>query len=708
LARLFLSKDFLPEYARLDKQVQSAVESAIGEFTEHTYAGLHLEKLTHSKDDRIRTIRIDGSWRGVVLAPDSGDVYCLLTVMLHDKAIAYAKSRRFSVNEAVGVLEVRNEEALDELQPTLQAIASRADERMFAKVSDADLKRLGVDAAVIPVVRLLATDAHLEALQSVLPEVQYTALYSIACGMTVDEAWVEVCQYLPAEKPLPTGIDTNDLTSALARTPGQVTPVSGPAALQQILAHPFAAWRTFLHPSQHAIAYQRSYAGPAQVTGSAGTGKTVTALHRAAYLSQQLASARRGPKDGPPILLTTFTTSLADALQAQLALLIGDERVRGLVEILNVDKLANRVVREARGALRIADPAVVRARFAIAAEEAGTELTPSFVEHEWEQVILGQDLRSEEAYLTCQRAGRGSPLTKAQRSQVWHVTQRVTADLGGAGESTYLQIVCEAARLLAESGRTLYRHVIIDEGQDLHPAQWRLLRAVVAPGPDDLFIAADPHQRIYNNRVSLASLGINVRGRSRRLSVNYRTTAEILTWAVPLLGTTPVTGLDDEAASLRGYRSPIHGRRPDSHAAATREDELAALARHISGWIESGIEPHAIGVAARSSAVAKQARDALKLARIPALALTTQSPKNAVRVGTMHGMKGLEFRAVAVIGVDDGAVPAMSAVTPADQDRLAHNQDLQRERCVLFVACTRARDYLYVSYTGRPSTFLPS
>ncbi len=188
--------------------------------------------------------------------------------------------------------------------------------------------------------------------------------------------------------------------------------------------------------------------------------------------------------------------------------------------------------------------------------------------------------------------------------------------------------------------------------------------------------------------------------------MNYRTTAEILTWAVPLLGSAPVTGLDDQAASLLGYRSPIHGHKPEIYSAATRDEEIAALANTVRGWIDSGVEPHAIGVAARSGSLAKQAREALKAAGIPTLALATQSAKSAVRAGTMHGMKGLEFQAVAVIGVEDGLVPAASALTPADQDALSHAQDIQRERCVLFVACTRARDHLYVSYTGQPSPFV--
>ncbi len=711
MARLAIAKDFLAEYAKLEKNVQSAVESAIGKFAEHTHAGVHLEKLQHSRDRHVRTIRIDSFWRGIVLAPDSGDTYCLITVLPHDKANAYATSHRFSVNQALGVMEVRDETALEQLEPSLRTVAATAQKLLLAHVSDADMKRLGVDEQIIPVVRLLTSEAHLEAMQGVLPGAQYTALYALACGMTVDEAWTEVAQYLPAQAP-PERVDETDLVTAMERTPGQVAFVSGHEELQRILAHPFAAWRIFLDSSQRKIAYQPSYNGPAQVTGGAGTGKTVTALHRAAYLAGrhgEPAVARQQHQDaGAPILLTTFTRNLAESLDAQLSLLIEDDAVRSRIEVINVDRLAYRVVAQARGASpAIADNQQLRARWAAAsAAETGVALTPEFLQHEWEQVILAQDLHTEQAYLTCLRSGRGTRLSKPQRSQVWRAAQRVVGELQAAGQSTHIQLANEATHIVRQSLRAPYRHVIVDEAQDLHPAQWRLLRAAVKEGPDDLFIVGDPHQRIYDNRVSLARLGIQARGRSRRLRVNYRTTQEILAWAVPLLGGAPIIGLEGEADSLAGYRSPMHGRRPEVRGARDREEELKILTERLCEWIADGIEPHAIGVAARAAYLAKQARDVLERAGVSAAALTAKGKKDAVRAGTMHGMKGLEFQAVAVIGVEAGAMPAPAAVTPADADPLAHEQDLQRERCVLFVACTRARDHLHVSYTGTPSPFL--
>ena len=597
MARLAISRDFLAEYAKLDKDVQVAVDAAVAKFARHPYPAQHLTKPEHSRDDRIRIMPVNGRWRGVVLAPaapalttapgqavastplaaPAADTYCLVTVLPQDQADAYATSHRFGVSQL------------------------------------------------------------------------------------------------------------------------QVTYVSGPDEQQRILAHPFEAWRTFLHPSQREVAYHACYAGPAQVTGGPGTGKTVTLLHRAAYLA----------KRGAQVLVTTFTGNLAVALAAQLDLLVQDLTVRNRIEVLNVDRLAYSVVKLARGTPVITDGRVQQARWAQAAEATGAAFTPAFLRNEWEQVILAKGLRTEQAYLICPRTGRGRPLTKAQRAQVWRAVQRVTAELTTTRESTHLQLADEATRLLWQVARPRYRHILVDEAQDLHPSQWRLLRAAVAPGPDDLFIAADPHQRVYDNRVSLASLGITVRGRSRRLSLNYRTTQEILNWAVPLLGNEPVTGLDGEVDSLLGYRSPMRGPAPQVTLAANRTQELALLTERICSWLADGIELNAIGVSARSAALVREARTALEAAGIATVSLNGRGSTKAVLAGTMHAMKGLEFQAVAVIGVEQGLVPASAAVTPEAEDAAAHAQDLQRERCVLFVACTRARDHLYVSGTGEPSPFLP-
>jgi AAA domain/UvrD-like helicase C-terminal domain len=716
VARLAIGKGFLTEYGRLDKDVQSAVDAAIAKFAKHPHPGTHLEKPQRSWDDRIRTLEVDSHWRGIVLAPATGDTYCLVTILPQDKAKAYATTHRFSVNPALGVLEVRDEEVIQQLQPLLREAAEPDGKRLFADVDDAVLNQLGVDAQILPMIRLLSSEVELEKQQAALPEAQYAALHALACGMTLEEAREEVVRLYSADT-LPEQVDPDDLISAMERSPGQVTFVSGHEELQLMFAHPFAAWRMFLHPNQRKIAHKESYSGPAQVTGGPGTGKTVTLLHRAAFLAAraQMPPASEPGAEGQPhrrepagqVLVTTFNGTLADALGIQLDLLIRDGEVRRRIEVLNIDRLAYSIVKAARGTAVIADERALRSQWAKAAADVGLDFAPSFLKNEWEQVILAQDLRSEQAYLTCLRTGRGRPLTKTQRSQVWQAAQQVTAELATARQSTHLQLANEATHLLREAGVPCYQHVLVDEAQDLHPSQWRLLRAAVASGPDDLFIVADPHQRTYDNRVTLASMRISVRGRTQRLSLSYRTTQEVLAWAVPLLGTDPVVGLDGEVDSLLGYRSPMHGPPPQLRVAATRAEEFVQLAGEIRSWLAAGIEPQAICVTARSAGLVRETRETLKAHGIMTIPLSSRSRAQAVRAGTMHAMKGLEFQAVAVIGVERGLVPDPATITPESEDPVAHAQDLQRERCLLFVACTRARDHLYVSGTGELSGFLP-
>ena len=257
-------------------------------------------------------------------------------------------------------------------------------------------------------------------MQNMIPEAQYNALYLLAGGLSIEEVWAEVARYAPQGP-----VDTGNVVTAMERTPDRVVFVESNDELERILEHPFAAWRIFLHPAQRKIAYALRYTGPAQVTGGAGTGKTVTALHRAAYLARSASGELVAVKTGRSILLTTFTRNLADALDAQFGLLVDSADVRGQVEILNVDRLAYRIAEQARGTRPvIIDGKELDGLWAGAAAKEDTPFPATFLNREWEQVILAQDLRAEQDYLTCSRAGQGTPLGKTQRRQVWRFVSR--------------------------------------------------------------------------------------------------------------------------------------------------------------------------------------------------------------------------------------------------------------------------------------------
>ncbi|MFB6613195.1 UvrD-helicase domain-containing protein [Streptomyces sp. NPDC056367] len=707
MATLGIHKDFLMEFARLEKPVQKRVQEVFEKFREHRHAGLHLEKLEHPRDTRIRTIRITKFMRGVVLAPDSGDSFLLLKVMAHDDAIAWALKHRATVNSATQGIELRDDVALDlataSVHRTMPAPEAGG---LFDRVADKELIRLGIDPDLLPLVRHLSDESHLDALHKILPEQQYDVLAGLAAGLEPEDVWREAVASQTEHAHQRDHMDSEDqLSAAMARSQGRIALLGGPDELMDVLSRPFDAWRVFLHPSQRRVAYQPSYKGPARVTGGPGTGKTVVALHRALHL------ARRLPAEAPDesILLTTFTRDLATDLRRSLELLIPEERLRAKIRVINVDALANQVVRGDRGRPLdiVTDQREIAARWSRIAERLGVEFTGSFLDQEWRQVVLAQDLRSPEAYLKASRSGRGTALSPLKRAQVWRAVEAFTQELRQADELTFLQVCAEAGRLMEPRMERPFRHVVIDEAQDLHPVQWRMLRALVAPGPDDLFIAGDTHQRIYGNKVSLRSLGISVTGRSHRLRINYRTTREILTWSTSLLAGEHVDDMDGGIDSLSGYRSAFRGAHPMTHGATGKSEEISALTAQISEWVTDGIEPSEIGVAVRYIQFGKEIAQAMKQVGVPTVVLGTQAGHgDGVHIGTMHRMKGLEFRCMAVSGVSDGVLPMPSAVTPEELDPQQYREDLQSELSLLFVACTRAREFLRVSWHGEASTFL--
>src|SRR5262249_18526284 len=329
--RLAFHESFLPELPVLEKHVLKLTCDAVARFNSASErAGAHLEPVLNARDSRIRTIRIDRSYRGVVLAPESGEVYCLLKVLPHEDAYRYARDHRASVNPVTGVIEISNAEVLSKAEPALAMIAHNTPERLFATVSDSDMLRLGIELDTLKIVRLLPTEDHLHALDAKRPDAQYDTLCMLAAGYTPEQAWEEISRRIPAGP-----VNTGDLVSAMERSGERVVFVSSEKELQEILERPFAKWRRFLHPEHRKIANADSYVGPAQVRGGAGTGKPVTALHRARFLAER---ARGQPSSGHAthsILFTTFTRNLADALEAQFYLLVEDEDVRRQVQILN-------------------------------------------------------------------------------------------------------------------------------------------------------------------------------------------------------------------------------------------------------------------------------------------------------------------------------------------------------------------------------------
>jgi len=704
MATLVFAKEFLDDFARLDPPVRQKVRELPDKFGDAVHAGVHLERLTGAKDDRVRTVRVDQFWRGVVVRLGEGR-YALLRVLGHDDANNWAVRQKFGVNPVTGLVEIIDVAKVEDRVEAITSPAPHEARGLFADLRDREIAAVGVDEELIPILRRIVNEAELYAIANLMPPAQADAVLLLADGKSPEEVWAELALDYDLRKK---EVDAEDIDTALEQpgTRSAFIVTTNDTELVELLSGDFEAWRTFLHPAQRSTAYRPIYNGPAKVTGGAGTGKTVVAMHRAKFLAEQLVEAGDTTNK---ILVATFTNSLADNLERSLRAFLAPEPYRR-IQVATVDSLSRQVLSAADLPLKpiVAkhlDEVVSQAATMAGIEEHG--LDDRFLRTEWEQVILARRIDSLPEYGTSPRPGRGSRLARETRRTVWAAVEYLTADLGRRGQATFLQLADAAADLLRPRTIRPFTHVIVDEAQDLHPAQWRLLRALVPSGPNDLFIVGDANQRIYDHRVSLSSLGIETRGRSRRLKINYRTSQQILTWALRILSGEELDDLDGDVERQVGYRSALDGPKPTLQQFTTGAEEAEFVVAQIEEWLEEGVAPSSIGVTARTRSLLPPVRDRLGAAGISWTDISSEPRPSQVQTGTMHSCKGMEFARLVVTGVNSDSVPLPFAVTPADMDPHQHELDLLRERCLLYVACTRARDELVVTSSGRPSDLLP-
>ena len=709
MKKMVFEKKFVASFYKLEKNIQQRVLELPAKFAEHTHAGIHLEKLTVAADPRIRTVRVDQSWRGVV-ADMGNEQYALLHVLPHDEAYRWVERNRLGVNPVTGIVEITDIGTATELVATLETDTKDepvggASEHLFEEIPDKAFRQLGVSEDLIPLVRDLRTEDALVSLATVVPKAQGDALLLLHEGYTPDEAWTQLASdYAVTDET----IDTEDFGAALERPGSRESFVvtTSNEEIRELLTGDFAAWKTFLHATQRQMAEKPVFNGPAKVTGGAGTGKTVVAMHRARFLAQALVDST---EPTGRILFATYTRSLAENLEQNLKDLCTREQFKR-IHVQTVDSFARQTVRSTGSQVDYIrnDRLIELANDAATLEELFDDgLDGEFLLAEWNQVVLARDVQSLVAYANTPRPGRGKPLARPLRKKVWAGIVRLTSMLKEEQRVTYPQMADLAAQANEVQGTAAFTHVIVDEAQDLHPAQWRLLRSAVPQGPNDLFIVGDGHQRIYDHRVSLSSIGIETRGRSKRLKINYRTSHEIMRWSLNMLRGMPINDLDGESETLSGYHSEFHGPPPEVRVFDRANEEVQYVADTIEAWLsKDGLAYDNVAVVARTRNALAPFEDALNARGIQTQGMKSSGRSGGVIVDTMHAAKGLEFTRLAVVSVDADLVPLKPVLDKLEPGSELHEAAELRERCLLYVACTRARDMLLVTSSGTPSIFL--
>ena len=680
-----IADTFTDSLTRLTGDEQRAVKTTAFDLQLNpAHPGLQFHKLDKPRDPNFCSVRVSKDIRLIV--HKTADSVLLCYVDHHDKAYQWAERRKLEVHPKTGaaqIVEIRETVREIVVPRYVEAPAAAPAKRpLFASRTDDELLAYGVPVEWLNDVRAADEDTLLT-LADHLPAEAAEALLELATGGTPPD--------VRATRP-PDPFAHPDAQRRF-RTLKNVE------ELERALEYPWEKWTVFLHPAQREIV-ERDYSGPARVAGSAGTGKTVVALHRAVFLARKHPDSR--------VLLTTFSDPLASALQTKLRRLIHNEpRLGERIDVWSFDAIARRIFKRHPGHPRIVSGDKMREIIKEAsAKVGGHKFSLRFLLSEWNDVVDAWQLESWEAYRDVRRLGRKTRLPEQQRAVLWSIFDRVRQLLAGGNVVTYARFFAMLTASVAESKKPPFDFVVVDEAQDLGVPHLRFLAALGGSRPNGLFFAGDLGQRIFQQPFSWLALGVDVRGRSKTLRVNYRTSHQIRVHADRLLGP-EVSDVDGNVEDRRGTVSVFNGPPPRVVICETKLEETKTVGQWISEVGAGGVLPHEIGIFVRSDAELERARSAVGASDIEFTILdqNVETISGKISIGTMHLAKGLEFRAVAVIACDDEIIPSQERIESVGDD--AELEEVYNtERHLLYVACTRARDHLIVTGVSPASEFL--
>ena len=690
-----IADSFTKALGKLNAQEQSAAKITVFDLQQDPSApGLQFHRIDKSKDQNFWSIRSNRDIRLIVHKTAASFLICY--VDHHDDAYKWAERRRIETHPktaAAQIVEVR--ERVEEIalpvyttpEPQVAAVADVPQERflpsLFLELSEEDLLGVGVPQDWVADVRQSSEDGFFEIADHIPAEAAEALLYYVGTGM------------LRKPEEAVAGVNPFDHPDAQRR----FRVLDDVEELERALDYPWDQWAIFLHPSQRRVVEQK-FSGPARVSGSAGTGKTVVALHRAAAVLKKDRQAK--------VLLTTFSSPLANTLKHKLRMLTGKSDSDGSnVTILPFEGVARDLFTLAFGhAPRAASMEQVKAVLEATVKEVGiVGFTIRFLVSEWNNVVDAWQINTLDAYLDLPRLGRKNRMGSKQRERVWPVFVRARELLEAQGLNSWPRIFGKVTAHYAERDHKPFSHIIVDEAQDLGVPELRMLAAIADQNSDALFFAGDLGQRIFREPFSWKALGIDIRGRSHTLKVNYRTSHQIRQTVDGLLPPV-VRDVDGNEEDRRGTVSVFNGPDPEVRVFDNSNQEIEAVGLWVYEAINEGIEPDEIGIFVRSANELVRARAVVKQAGHTPLELSDRVEERAGRIsiGTMHLAKGLEFRAVVVMACDDDILPLQERIeTVADEGEL--DDVYETERHLFYVACTRARDRLLVSGVAPASEF---
>jgi hypothetical protein len=681
--RFLIADTFTDSLAKLSGQEQKVAKtSAFDLQLDPSRPGLQYHKLDRAQDPNFASVKVSRDIRIIVHRTKSSLMVCY--VGHHDDAYQWAQRRKLETHPTTGaaqLVEVR--QRVEEIIIPTYVAEELPKPPVLQHIKDEELLQYGVPPEWLEDVKAATEDSILE-LSDHLPEEAAEAVLELATGGR------------PIVPPVTTPVDDPfEHPDALRR----FRVMDNVEDLERALAYPWDKWTIFLHPAQKSIV-EGDYNGPTRVSGSAGTGKTVVALHRAVHLAKTNPDAR--------MLLATFSETLANALKEKLRRLIHNQpRLADQIEVYAMNAIGERLYRMHFGEFQIASRETMTQIIRRASDQVeGHGFSQSFILTEWEQVVDAWQLQTWEDYQNVLRLGRKTRLPENRRKVLWSIIEIVRQLLNEEGLLTHASMFDRLTEHYRADNRSPFDFIVVDESQDISIAQLKFLGALGANKPNSLFFAGDLGQRIFQQPFSWKALGVDIRGRSHTLRINYRTSHQIRMQADKLLGP-EISDVDGVTESRAGTISVFNGPEPIINTFDSEEEEIDAVRDQLQQWVENGLAITEIGIFVRSENELPRAKRAIEAAGQPYKILDEKVSitDGHISVSTMHLAKGLEFRAVVVMACDDEVIPLQDRI-----EKVVDESDLMEvyntERHLLYVACTRARDHLLLTGVEPASEFL--
>lgn len=684
---LAIYSDFLNALYKLPLGIQKKTLNFIKKFRNNPKdPGIHMEKIFNPNDDKFYSGRVDKTYRVILAIQEVSNTYVLLWIDHHDEAYEWASTKKIEVNKLTGLLQIYDIIKVTTPDPNVK-------NKLFDKYTDQQLIGIGLPEPQLGFVRSLEIETDFIKNRKAFSSDVYECLEFLVNGCSYND----VLDYVR-------GLDSSNITDDIGvtiKTSGDdrsFTVISGEDELEKMFSAPLDKWRIFLHPSQKKLV-DKDFSGPARVSGEAGTGKTVVAMHRAKHLLNQ----------GKKVLFTTFTANLVGDIESNIMKIISLQDAKNL-DVKGIDSVIISYLKSKGTKYKILYDEELLLNYwnkAIKNSNVDLELDASFYMEEWRKIATVLDSLSVDKYVTVARVGRGIRLDRTQRLKVWHVFEEYKELLDKALVRDIDYATYEARMLLKKNCETPYDSIIVDEGQDISANAYKFLRQYLGPEHEnDMFIVGDSHQRIYKNKAILSKCGINVKGRSSLLKINYRTTEETRKYAFGLLNGIDFDDVDTMFTGITKCQSLTHGEIPHIQNFESYNKQICYIFEEINKLHENNVNYEDICVVARTNKQIESSALELRKAGIPCYEINSNKKDNStepgVRLATMHRVKGLEFRYVFVISVNHNIIPMHSM----NVDKADNEENNIIERCLLYVALTRAQIKAYILSYGTPSILI--